>query len=60
MTWTETSPYSWSSGDFVVTKNWTAAGWVWMAFRGRDPLGRFRSESGAKTYCEKQGSNADA
>lgn len=54
MKWEPTSKYSIRSGPFVVTKNWTAEGWIYLAFRDRELLGRFPDGATAKTFCERQ------
>jgi hypothetical protein len=44
-------PYAIRSGSYVISKNITGAGTVYMAYRGKDFVGRYTTADEAKTAC---------
>ncbi len=51
MRWQRDGNYAIRSGDFVITKNSTASGWVYLAFHKRELIAREKSAEAAKAAC---------
>lgn len=52
MRWTAQGNYAITSGPYLVTKNWTASGWVYLAFRDKALIGRASTSDAAMGLCE--------
>ena len=52
MKWTKDGAYAIRSGDFVITKNFTSDGWIYLAFYRRELIAREKSAEAAKAACE--------
>jgi hypothetical protein len=46
--WELDGKYALRCGDCVITKNATGEGWVYLAFRGKELIGRTKSADEAK------------
>lgn len=51
MKWTPDGPYAIRCGSFVISKNDTNQGWIYMAYNGKEFVGRFVSADEAKHAC---------
>lgn len=51
MKWQRDGNYAIKSGDFVITKNATSEGWIYLVFRNRECIGRTKSAEEAKALC---------
>lgn len=50
--WEPDGKYAIRSGDFVITKNFTSDGWIYLAFYRRELIAREKSAEAAKAACE--------
>lgn len=48
MKWLPDGKYALRCGDCVITKNATSEGWVYLAFRAKELIGRAKSSDDAK------------
>lgn len=51
MTWAAQGSYAITSEPYLVTRNWTADGWVYLAFRDKSLIGRASTSDAAKGLC---------
>ena len=51
MKWEKDGNYAIKSGEFVITKNSTSHGWIYLAFKGRELIAREKSAEAAKAAC---------
>lgn len=54
MKWTPDGKYALRSPPFLITKNATAAGWLYLAFRDKQLIGRATSADEAKALCREE------
>ena len=52
MKWELDGKYALRCPPFFITKNWTPAGWVYLAFRDKALIGRAASADAAKALCK--------
>ena len=52
MKWEPDGKYAIRSGEWRVTKNWTAAGWLYAALRGKEVIGTAATADAAKAMCK--------
>ena len=53
--WEPDGAYAIRSGDFVITKNFTSDGWIYLVFYRRELIAREKSAEAAKAACVEYG-----
>lgn len=56
MKWTPDGPYAIRSGRYLITKNSTSKGWVYLCHYDKQPIGRAGTGSEAKDLCARHAS----
>jgi len=51
MKWDKPDAYHIRSGPFTVSKNWTGKGVFYMAYHGKEFIGRYATADEAKAAC---------
>lgn len=52
MKWERDGKYAIRSGEFVITKNATSEGWIYLAFWRKELIAREKTPDAAKAACE--------
>lgn len=53
MKWELDGKYAMRSGAYLITKNATGKGWVYLCFKSKELIGRATDETEAKAICER-------
>lgn len=58
MKWEPNGKYALVSGRYLITKNSTSKGWVYLCHYDKQPIGRAGTEDEAKALCAKHAKHA--
>lgn len=53
MKWTKEGNYAIRCGDYVITKNSTSHGWIYLAFYRKELIARTKSGEDAERACDE-------